>query len=130
MKSNWFTIFFISDAIVLIFSLTSKLAFLSILTSSYREDDFLKAIPLRLLGGLAALFISITFSATCFLVYYSKAAWAPMVITALAIISIILFVQAHFQLWIEEINVLTIRTNVSLTDTYWARFLFWSHVCT
>jgi hypothetical protein len=53
-----------------------------------------------------------------------------MVITALAIISIILFVQAHFQLWIEEINVLTIRTNVSLTDTYWARFLFWSHVCT
>jgi magnesium-transporting ATPase (P-type) len=104
LKSNWFTLFFISNTIALVFSSTSILIFLSILTSRYREDDFLKSIPLRLLSGLAALFISIAgmvsaFSATCFLVYYSKSAWAPTVIIALATIPIILFVQAHFQLF-------------------------------
>jgi hypothetical protein len=122
LKSNWFTLFFISDTIALVFSSTSILIFLSILTSRYREDDFLKSIPLRLLSGLAALFISIAgmvsaFSATCFLVYYSKSAWAPTVITALATIPIILFVQAHFQLWVDTLH-----------STYWARFLFWSHI--
>jgi hypothetical protein len=109
LNSNWFTVFFVSDAIALIFSSTSILVFLSILTSPYREEDFLKTIPQRLLGGLAALFISIAgmvsaFSATCFLVYYSKAVWDPIVITALATIPIIHFVQAYFRLWIDTIN--------------------------
>ncbi|XP_059436318.1 ankyrin repeat-containing protein NPR4-like [Corylus avellana] len=77
LHNDWFTVFFISDTIALVFSSTSILVFLSITTSRYRDEDFLKTIPVRLLGGLAALFISITgmvsaFSATCFLVYYSK----------------------------------------------------------
>jgi hypothetical protein len=122
LNSKWCTVFFISDAIELVFSSTSILAFLSILTSRYRGEDFVKQIPLRLLGGLVALLISMVglvsaFSATCFLVFYSKATWAPIVILGLATIPIILFVQAHFRLWIEEIN-----------STYWARFLFWSNV--
>ena len=122
LSSNWFTVFFISDTIAFVFSSTSILVFLSILTSRYREEDFLKTIPVRLLGGLAALFISIAamvsaFSATCFLVYYSKTPWAPVAITALATIPIILFVQAHFRLWVDTIN-----------STYWVRFLIRAHL--
>jgi hypothetical protein len=121
LKSNWFTIFFISDAIALVFSSTSILIFLSILTSRYKEEDIFKSIPLRLLFGLAALFVSIAgmviaFSATCFLVYYSKAAWAPIVIIVLATIPLTLFVLAHFQLWVDTIH-----------STYWSRFIFRSH---
>ncbi|XP_059436336.1 ankyrin repeat-containing protein ITN1-like [Corylus avellana] len=59
LKSNWFTIFFISDAIAMVFSSTSILVFMSILTSRYREEDFVKIIPLLLLFGLGVLFVSI-----------------------------------------------------------------------
>jgi hypothetical protein len=125
LNNTWFMVFFVSDAISLIFAATSVLVFLSILTSPYREEDFLKTIPLKLLLGLVVFFISIAamvtaFSTLCFLVYYTKAAWAPIVLTALAAIPVILSVQACFQLWIEESNVLTIRTYDSLVGTYWA----------
>jgi hypothetical protein len=121
LKANWFTVFFLSDAIALVFSSTSILIFLSILTSRYREEDFFKSIPLRLLFGLAALFVAIAgmviaFSASCFLVYNNKAVWAPIVITILAIFPIALFVVAHFQLYVDTIR-----------STYWSRFLFRSH---
>jgi hypothetical protein len=72
-SSNWFIVFFISNTVSFVFSSTSILIFLSILTSHYKEENFLKTILVRLLGGLAALFISIAgmvlaFSATCFLI--------------------------------------------------------------
>jgi hypothetical protein len=105
--STWFTVFFISDATALFFSSTSILIFLSILTSPYKEEDFLKSIPLRLLFGLVTLFISIagmvvSFSATCILIFNSRMIWAPNVIIALAIVPIHLFVL-HLQLWIDTL---------------------------
>ncbi|XP_059436324.1 ankyrin repeat-containing protein At5g02620-like [Corylus avellana] len=121
LNSISFKVFFISNGIALVFSSTSILIFLSILTSRYGEKDFFKSIPLRLLFGLAALFIAIAgmviaFSATFFLVYYSEAKWAPILITSLASIPIILFVLAHFRLYVDTIH-----------STYWSRFLFRSH---
>jgi len=123
LNSTWFMVFFVSDAISLIFAATSVLVFLSILTSPYREEDFLKTIPLRMLLGLAVFFISIAglvtaFCTLCFVVYYTKAAWAPIVLTALAAIPIILSVQACFRLWIEESNVLTLRRYDSLVGKF------------
>lgn len=106
LKSKWFMVFFISDAIALLCSSTSILMFLSILTSRFAEDDFLYALPGKLVVGLAALFISIAgmvtaFSATCFLVYKG---WIPIVIMASASVPVGLFVALHRQLWVETIH--------------------------
>ncbi|XVF77827.1 hypothetical protein PTKIN_Ptkin14bG0078400 [Pterospermum kingtungense] len=69
-----FHVFVVSEAIGLSFSMTSMLMFLSILTSRYTEDDFLKSLPLKLMLGLAALFISMVamvaaFNSIFFLAY-------------------------------------------------------------
>ncbi|XP_059438438.1 ankyrin repeat-containing protein NPR4-like [Corylus avellana] len=102
---NWFMIFFISDVTALFFSSTSILIFLSILTSPYTEEDFLKSIPLRLLLGLATLFTSIggmvlSFSATCILINHNKMIWVPKVIIVLAAVPIHIFIM-HVQLWVS-----------------------------
>ncbi|GMY13700.1 isoform 2 of ankyrin repeat domain-containing protein 17, partial [Fagus crenata] len=49
-----------SNAIALLFSSTSLITFLSILTSRYSYDDFLLSLPVRLMIGVTSLFISIT----------------------------------------------------------------------
>lgn len=118
LESNWFMVFFLSDAMALISSSTSILMFLSILTSRYTENDFLKSLPARLVFGLTSLFISIVgmvvaFSAACFLAYKSKTAWVPTIIIASAGVPIILFVVLHHDLWIDIIR-----------STYWSRSLF------
>jgi hypothetical protein len=118
LESNWFIVFFISDAIALLSSSSAILIFLSILTSRYKEEDFLKSLPGRLVFGLIALFISIVgmmvaFGATCFLVYGSKTTRIPIVIIASAGVPIILFVRLHYDLWFDIIY-----------TTYWSRYLF------
>nr|KAJ0199952.1 hypothetical protein LSAT_V11C600341270 [Lactuca sativa] len=49
-------IFVIANAFSLVFSSTSVLVFLSILTSRYAERDFLEMLPKKLMLGLATLF--------------------------------------------------------------------------
>ena len=121
LKSIWFRVFFISDAIALFTSSTSILLFLSIfLTSRFMEMDFHVSLPSKFVWGLAALFISIVgmvvaFSATCFLVFKSeiKMTWLPIVIFVSAFVPIILFVLLHYKLWLDIIR-----------STYLSRFLF------
>ena len=118
LKSIWFRVFFISDAIALFSSSSSILIFLSILTSRFTEMDFLVSLPSKLVLGLTTLFISIAgmvaaFSATCFLVFKSETTSLPTVIIALAGVPIILFVLLHYQLWVDIIR-----------STFLSRFLF------
>ncbi|XP_050259728.1 ankyrin repeat-containing protein NPR4-like [Quercus robur] len=118
LKSIWFRVFFISDAIALFSSSSSILIFLSILTSRFTEMDFLLSLPSKLVLGLTTLFISIAgmvvaFSATCFLVFKSEMTSLPIVIIALAGVPIILFVLLHYQLWVDIIR-----------STFLSRFLF------
>ncbi|XVE80942.1 hypothetical protein DITRI_Ditri15bG0022200 [Diplodiscus trichospermus] len=54
-----FKVFIISDAAALFSSSFSLLLFVRILTSRYAEEDFLKALPKRLLLGLMTLIFSI-----------------------------------------------------------------------
>ncbi|XVF65757.1 hypothetical protein PTKIN_Ptkin09bG0275600 [Pterospermum kingtungense] len=54
-----FKVFVIADAAALFSSSFSLLLFLGILTSRYAEEDFLKALPKRLLLGLVTLIFSI-----------------------------------------------------------------------
>ncbi|KAG6696215.1 hypothetical protein I3842_09G136800 [Carya illinoinensis] len=121
LESNWFLLFFISDAVALLSSSTSILVFLSILTSRYTENDFLRSLPTRLLLGLTALFISIVgmvvaFSATCFLIYSRETSRVPIVIAALTVVPVALFVLLHYELWIDIMR-----------STYGSRFLFRSY---
>ncbi|XP_075673096.1 uncharacterized protein LOC142642590 isoform X2 [Castanea sativa] len=117
-KSIWFRVLLISDAIALVFSSTSILMFLSILTSCFTEMDFLVSLPTKLELGVTALFISIAgmlvaFSATCCLVFKSEMASIPIVIFASASVPIILFVGLHYQFWVDIIR-----------STFSSRFLF------
>ncbi|KAB1200191.1 hypothetical protein CJ030_MR0G007882 [Morella rubra] len=119
LESNWFMLFFISNALAFISSSTSILIFLSMLTSRYTEEDFRKWLPMGLVVGLILLFLCIlgmvgAFSATCFLVYQSKTIKIPIFITALASVPIILFVLLHYELWLDIIR-----------SAYLSRFLFW-----
>ena len=89
LKSMWFRIFFISDAIALLSSSASILMFLSILASRFTEMDFHTKLPAQWALGFITLFISIAgmvvaFSASCFLVFKSEMAWLPKAIIALA----------------------------------------------
>nr|XP_023870331.1 ankyrin repeat-containing protein NPR4-like [Quercus suber] len=110
LKSIWFRLFFLFDAIALLSSSTSALVFLSILTSRFTHMDFLVSLPSKLVWGLTALFISavgvvVAFSATCFLVAKSEtpSPWPPMAIVIIvsAFIPIIACVLLHFQLWAD-----------------------------
>ncbi|XP_031281764.1 protein ACCELERATED CELL DEATH 6-like isoform X2 [Pistacia vera] len=58
LKKSSFKIFIVSDAVSLVLSTCSILT-LSILTSHYAEEDFLKPLPRKLLVGLGTLLLSI-----------------------------------------------------------------------
>ena len=104
LKSVWFSVFFISDAIALISSSISILMFLSILSSHFNEIDFFESLPLELELGVKHLFNSIAatlvaFVATCFLVFKSEMKWPPIVIIALAVWPIVLLFWLHYKLF-------------------------------
>ncbi|XP_075673454.1 uncharacterized protein LOC142642898 [Castanea sativa] len=103
LKSMWFKIFFISDAIALLSSSASISMFLSILASRFTEMDFHTKLPAQWALGLITLFISlagmvVAFSASCFLVFKSEMAWLPKAIIALAGQLIVTSVFIHLKL--------------------------------
>ena len=69
---NLVRVFSISSAIALFCSSTSLVMFLSILTSRYSYNDFLVWLPVRLMIGVASLFISIA----AMMVAFSASFWS------------------------------------------------------
>ncbi|KAI9196619.1 hypothetical protein LWI28_025465 [Acer negundo] len=109
-----FHIFAISDAIALSFSSISILMFLSILTSGYTEMDFKRSLPLKLMVGLWALFISIiammiTFSSTFFMIYNDRSNSIPIVTFMFVSVPITLFVILQYPL-LRDILYTTFRS--------------------
>lgn len=105
-RSGAFVIFAVSDAVSLFTSSTSLLMFLSILTSRYAEQDFLRALPKRLCVGLFTLFLSIlsmmaAFSTTIYLVFGRKSAWVLIPVAALASLPVTSFVLLQFPLLVD-----------------------------
>ncbi|KAL0411387.1 UNVERIFIED_CONTAM: hypothetical protein Slati_3728400 [Sesamum latifolium] len=105
-KNGAFIVFAISDAVSLFTSTTSLLMFLAILTSRYAEEDFLYALPKRLLMGLGTLFLSITFmmvafSATLYLVFAREQAWVLIPVGMLACLPVTSFVLLQFPLFVD-----------------------------
>ncbi|OMO77966.1 hypothetical protein COLO4_24915 [Corchorus olitorius] len=101
-----FLVFAVSDALSLFSSTAAILMFLSILTARYAEDDFLHALPKRLIMGLLTLFVSITcmmiaFSATLYLVFGDDKTWILITVAASACLLVILFVYLQFPLLVD-----------------------------
>ncbi|KAK4270690.1 hypothetical protein QN277_019468 [Acacia crassicarpa] len=110
LRKPWFTVFAISDAVAMISSSTSILAFLSILISRYAERDFYTSLPSKLMFGLITLFVSITsmmvaFSSAFFLTYDHGHGlkWVPIFISVLSFLPIAIFVGFKYRLFYDII---------------------------
>ncbi|XP_019172852.1 PREDICTED: uncharacterized protein LOC109168289 [Ipomoea nil] len=106
---NAFTVFAISNAASLFTSATSLLVFLSILTSRYAEQDFLYALPKRLIIGLFTLFLSIifmmiAFSATVYLVFGQNRRGVLIMVASFACLPVTSFVLLQFPLLIDLVS--------------------------
>ncbi|XP_016177435.1 uncharacterized protein LOC107619656 isoform X2 [Arachis ipaensis] len=104
-KKKAFLVFIFSDAVSLFSSATSILMFLGILTSRYAEDDFLTALPLKLIVGLMTLFISmasmlVAFSAALFVMLHGKL-WIVIPVSCLAFVPILSFLWLQCPLFLE-----------------------------
>ncbi|KAI3913461.1 hypothetical protein MKW98_003940, partial [Papaver atlanticum] len=103
---NSFILFVVADAVSLFSSTTSVLVFLTILNSRYAAEDFLKALPEKLIIGFSTLFISIAtmliaFSATLYIALERRFGWIPVIpIVALASLPIISFVALQIPLFL------------------------------
>ncbi|XP_058004446.1 protein ACCELERATED CELL DEATH 6 isoform X2 [Hevea brasiliensis] len=109
LKETSFMIFAVSDALGLFSSSTSLLMFLGILTSRYSEEDFLKALPMRLSIGLITLFFSIAsmlvaFTAAFHLVLFHRVKWITIPIGLTACAPVTLFALLQFPLLVEIVS--------------------------
>ncbi|KAJ8756166.1 hypothetical protein K2173_024713 [Erythroxylum novogranatense] len=104
-----FLVFTVSNALGLFASSTSVLMFLGILTSRYSEEDFLRALPMRLCIGLITLFLSIAFMLAAFscsihLVLVHRLKWVATPIILIAGIPVTLFGFLQFPLLVEIVS--------------------------
>uniref|UniRef100_A0A5B7BBL7 PGG domain-containing protein n=1 Tax=Davidia involucrata TaxID=16924 RepID=A0A5B7BBL7_DAVIN len=136
LHHNFFLIFIISDALSLFSSSISVLMFLAILTSRYREEDFLKSLPRKLIIGLSTLFFSIltmmtTFGTTLVILLRGRVLlWIPIPIIAVASIPVILFIRLQFRL-LFEIFVSTCGRGIfeRQPDRKAINPIFWDRIC-
>ncbi|KAJ0018858.1 hypothetical protein Pint_12087 [Pistacia integerrima] len=117
LKDNLFQVFSISNAIALSSSIISALMFLSILTSRYTEDDFGRSLPLKLIGGLLSLYVSlvtmmIAFITSFLLAYHDRLNFVTIT-TILMSVAATLFVLLQYPLLRD-----------TFYSTYNSRFLF------
>lgn len=101
-----FTVFIISDTLSLFSSTTSVLMFLGILTSRYREQDFLISLPRKLIIGLSTLFFSIasmmvTFSSAIAITLTEQLTWVSIAVILCASIPVCAFGFLQFPLLAE-----------------------------
>ncbi|WCJ31599.1 Ankyrin repeat family protein [Euphorbia peplus] len=106
LYQNSFMVFIVSDAISLFASSSSLLMFLGILTSRYREEDFLKSLPTKLIIGLSTLFFSIatmmvTFGVTLVIFLRQRISWVTFPIILLASLPVTLFALLQFPVLVD-----------------------------
>ncbi|PON41664.1 Transmembrane protein [Parasponia andersonii] len=109
LQNTSFLIFVLSDGFALLNSIVALVVFLSILISRYREYDFLKRLPLKLMIGLTTLFFSmiammIAFSFTFIIAYHHGLKWVPLLISMLAIVPIAVFAILKFPLVVDTFS--------------------------
>ncbi|RZC48268.1 hypothetical protein C5167_041223 [Papaver somniferum] len=117
LNKDLFMFFAIADALALVSSITSVLMFLAVFTSRYSEEDFLKALPQKLIIGLATLFLSmasilVSFGAAFILILGQRFHWASIAISLLSCVPVLLFGFLQFPLFVEMVS-----------STYWPTIL-------
>jgi hypothetical protein len=106
LHSPFFLFFIIMDVISLASSLTYVVMFLSILTSPFKQENFLKALPRKLMIGFTLLFLSITttmlsFAATIFLINnFDKKALTITLINIAVLLPVSIFALMQFPLYV------------------------------
>ncbi|XP_044499379.1 uncharacterized protein LOC123220853 [Mangifera indica] len=112
LNRTLFLLFTVMDVIALACSLTSVVMFLSILTSSYKYDEFVHELPHKLTIGFTLLFISlaatmIAFAATLLLIVrLEKPHWTTTLIYTAAFFPISIFVLINFPMYAAFENTL------------------------
>ncbi|KAI3954665.1 hypothetical protein MKW98_019796 [Papaver atlanticum] len=113
LKKNSFMVFATADALALFSSISSVLMFLAVFTSRYSEEDFLKALPQKLMLGLATLFISmasilVSFEAAFSIILGKRFLWALITVSLFGCAPVLLFGFLQFPLLVEMVS-----------STYW-----------
>ncbi|XP_024635790.1 uncharacterized protein [Medicago truncatula] len=101
LSDKTFMLFIVSDALALFSSMVSLLMFLSIIHGRYAKEDFVVALPKRLILGMAALFFAvgttmIAFGAALSMLLEKRLVWAPIPIALLACVPVTLFAKLQF----------------------------------
>lgn len=99
-----FQVFAIAKATALSSSSISVLTFLSILTSRFSENDFLRLLPFQLMVGLSTFFISlistlVAFSSKFLLAYHDRINWFSLLAILLASLPGIVIVLLQYPLF-------------------------------
>nr|POE55970.1 ankyrin repeat-containing protein itn1 [Quercus suber] len=102
-----FMLIIISDVLSLLSASTSLLMFLSVLTSRYAEEDFLRSLPKKMIIGLSTLIFSIatmmiTFCASLFIILQGKS-WVVVPVICLASVPVALFAWMQFRLLFDMV---------------------------
>ncbi|KAI3831643.1 hypothetical protein MKX03_031880 [Papaver bracteatum] len=113
LHNKSFMIFAIPNALALFSSVTSVLMFLTVFTSRYSEEDFIKSLPQKIIIGLFTLFISmatmlVAFGAVFTIVVGRGSVWAPIIVSLLGCAPLLLFGFMQFPLFFEMVR-----------STYW-----------
>ncbi|XP_071737185.1 uncharacterized protein [Rutidosis leptorrhynchoides] len=108
-KNPFFIVFALADALSLTFSLTSVIIFLSILTSSFRLNDFRYSLHNKLLAGLTVLILSVSmmmvaFAATLVLTISSGQNWTNVLLYIISFFPVTVFVFSYVRLYLLLIN--------------------------
>ncbi|KAK0599792.1 hypothetical protein LWI29_008677 [Acer saccharum] len=106
LNETYFRIFAISLAISLFASTTSVQMFLGMLTSRYAEEDFLEALPRKLVIGLITLFMSsssmmVAFGAAFCIAISHPWKWVIILICLLGCLPVTLFAWTQFPLLVD-----------------------------
>jgi hypothetical protein len=103
-----FRIFIISDTLSFIFSSTSVLVFLGIVTSRYAEEDFYQSLPLKMMIGHCTLMFSIATMMIAFcvglLIILPEMSWMVISAGCLASYSVIQFAYMLFPLLVNMLK--------------------------
>ncbi|KAL3747117.1 hypothetical protein ACJRO7_015970 [Eucalyptus globulus] len=105
-----FLVFAISDVLGLFSSVMAILLFLAILTSRYEPQDFLEALPKKIIMGLSLLFLSLAFMLVAFVATFTivldkkLVEWALIPITLLASIPVALFMVLQLPLLYQMVK--------------------------
>ncbi|XP_038894050.1 uncharacterized protein LOC120082801 isoform X2 [Benincasa hispida] len=127
-----YIVFTIMDIVALATALTSVVLFLSILTSSFKMEDFLHALPLKLSIGFQLLFFSVAstmmaFALTIVLTVKSEEMkWTVSLLYIATFFPVTMFIIIQLPLYVELVkNIWSYRHNITKFLPMGFLALFW-----